>query len=271
MIAPPSRRPAIHALIGLAWAWLVLTAAPSVAQAPASVSPAGCPSIVSEVLDGLIEVDSGFRGARVTVYGAVQSTAGRRQRVGDVVVTLRGPDQPIKVRRKRQSFGAWAPTDQVAFAAAPAYFAVAASRPLNEITSPTMIWTQALDPAPLARLAGPTPSGTDPGAWRSALLRLKRAEGLYVNQPLIVSSQSLFRATFDLPANAPIGRYEASVYLFCGGAMLVAQRGAVAVERTGVERTVHNFATEQPMLHGLLAVVIAVVAGLTSALVYRRI
>lgn len=231
----------------------------------------GCPSIVSEVLNGQIEVDSGFRGDRVTVYGAIQNSTLRRPRVGNVVITLRGPDQVIDVRRKQQAFGIWSPTLAAQFAAAPSYFAVAAARPLAEITTPALIWTQALDPAPLARLAGPTPAGTDPGAWRAALLRLKRNEGLYVSQDLTVSSGgALFRATFDLPSNAPIGRYEASVYLFCGGAMLTAQRGAVTVSRTGIERTVHSFAINQPMLHGVLAVALAVLAGLASALIYRR-
>jgi uncharacterized protein (TIGR02186 family) len=238
--------------------------------APPPVRPDGCPSIVSEVLDGVIEVDSGFRGARVIVYGAIQNTTMRRQRVGDVVVTLRGPDQPIEVRRKEQAFGFWTQGAKVEFSAAPAYFAVASTRLLQEVASPAMIWTQALDPAPLARLAGPTPPGTDPGAWRNALLRLKRADGLYVTQSLSLVSQSLFRATFDLPANAPIGEYVASVYLFCGGQMLNLQSGAVAVERTGVERTVHSFAREQPILHGLAAVAMAVLAGLASALIYRR-
>lgn len=237
---------------------------------PPAVRPDGCPSIVSEVLDGVIEVDSGFRGARVIVYGAIQNTTMRRQRVGDVVVTLRGPDHPVDVHRKELAFGFWTQGTEVSFAAAPAYFAVASTRPLQDIASPAMIWTQALDPAPLARLAGPTPAGTDPGAWRSALLRLKRADGLYVTQTLSLASQALFRATFELPANAPIGEYVASVYLFCGGQMLNLQRGSVVVERTGVERTVHSFAREQPILHGLVTVVIAVLAGLASALVYRR-
>ena len=69
----------------------------------------GCPNIVSEVMDGVIEVDSGFRGARVIVYGAIQNSTLRRQKVSDVVITLRGPNQPIDVRRKELHFGFWAP------------------------------------------------------------------------------------------------------------------------------------------------------------------
>lgn len=256
---------------------LLLSAAGAMAQTttpavPARPVPPGCPSIVSEVLDGVIEVDAGFRGARVTVYGAVQSAMARRARPmpGDVVITLRGPDQPIKVHRKRPAAGLLTPNQTANFSAAPSYFAVASSRPLGQITTPTTIWTENLDPAPLARLAGPTPRDTDPGAFRSALVRLKRAEGLYVTQALKISAQSLFRATFDLPANAPVGRYEASVYLFCGRQMLQAQRGAVTVERTGVERTVHTFAHEHPIVHGLVAVAMALGAGLLSALIYRR-
>lgn len=257
----------IGAVAASLMAW-VLCAGAALAQ-PAGT--AGCPSIVSEVMDGVIEVDAGFRGARVTVYGAIQNSTMRRQRVGDVVVTLRGPDQPIDVKRKRPYFVFWAPAQRAQFASAPSYFAVASSRALSEITTPATIWAQNLDPAPLAILAGPTPRDTDPGAFRSALVRLKRGEGLYVNQPLSMPAPSLFRATFDLPANAPVGRYEASVYLFCGGLMLQAQRGAVAVERTGIERTVHSFAHERPILHGLAAVAMALLAGWLSALVYRRL
>jgi uncharacterized protein (TIGR02186 family) len=258
------------ALFGLAG----LAAAPALAKAPSpqpqTQRTTGCPTIVSEVLDGVIEVDASFRGARVTVYGAIQNSTMRRARVGDVVVTLRGPDQRVEVHRKRQVFGVWMPIQTAVFAAAPSYFAVAASKPLSEITTPAAIWSENLDPAPLARLAGPTPADTDPGAFRNALVRLKRGEGLYVSQSLNMSAQALFRASFELPAHAPVGRYEASVFLFCGQQMLQAQRGAVMVERTGMERAVYSFAHEQPILHGLIAVAMALAAGAASALLYRR-
>jgi uncharacterized protein (TIGR02186 family) len=80
----------------------------------------------------------------------------------------------------------------------------------------------------------------------------------------------LFRAVVRLPANAPIAEYQADTYLFRDGRLISRQRIPITVSRIGVEATIHTLATKVPWLYGIVAVLLALLAGWGSALVFRR-
>ncbi len=82
--------------------------------------------------------------------------------------------------------------------------------------------------------------------------------------------RSLFRATVDLPVNVPIGRYTAAVYLFRDGTLVSKNESTLEVNKVGFERLIYLLAFRHPFLYGLLAVVMAVLAGLIGWVVFRR-
>ena len=82
--------------------------------------------LLVDLLPQKIEVDSGFTGSTVILYGV-------KTLPGDIIVTLRGPEAPVVVRRKRQVAGIWINRDAVAFRDVPQFYALAASRPIEEI------------------------------------------------------------------------------------------------------------------------------------------
>ncbi len=104
------------------------------------------------------------------------------------------------------------------------------------------------------------------------MIRLKEQQQLFQEHDDGVTfiGRSLFRASVDLPVNVPIGRYTADVYLFRDG-----QAGEQEPEHAGSEqgrlRARDLSARFQPsLLYGLLAVLIAVLAGLAGWAVFRR-
>ncbi len=175
------------------------------------------------VAEEQITVSSTYGGSFITVFGVNPDRRGR----GDIVVVLRGPNEPATVLRKRRVFGLWVNGDPVRFSEAPAFFAVLSNRPLRDIASPESIWRYQLDPAASAQLASAVPAGGDPSAYRAALVRLRREQGLYqwyarerqdgVRGGLTAYQGGLFRAVVRLPANAPIAQYHADTYLFRDG------------------------------------------------------
>jgi hypothetical protein len=48
-------------------------------------------------------------------------------------VVLRGPTRPIIVREKQKVAGIWVNADSIDFRSAPAYYAIASSRPIDKI------------------------------------------------------------------------------------------------------------------------------------------
>lgn len=242
-----------------------LSATPAHAQQPGD-SASDLPAAVAEER---ISVSSAYRGSVIDVWGVNPDRRGR----GDVVVVVRGPDEPATVMRKSRAFGLWVNGDQVRFSQAPSFFAALSNRPLREIASPNAIWSLELDPAASARLDSAVPAGGDPSEYRAALVRLRSAQGLYLDNGrtgVTMYAGGLFRARVQLPANAPIADYHADTYLFRDGRLISSQRIPIHVARVGVERRIHDLATNNSIIYGLLCVMMALAGGWLAAFVFRR-
>jgi uncharacterized protein (TIGR02186 family) len=243
-----------------------------VTQAPLDLGS----DLPSAVADEHITVSSDYRGSFITVFGVNPDRRGR----GDIVVVLRGPGQPANVMRKHRVFALWINGAPVRFSEAPSFFAVLSNRPLRQIASPQSIWRYGLDPAASAHLESAVPLGDDPSAYRAALVRLRRAQDLYQEYSgrpspearggLTMFAGGLFRAVVRLPANAPIAQYYADTYLFRDGRLISSQHIPIDVSRIGVERSVHNLATDFSIIYGLLTVLLALGAGWVAAYFFRR-
>ncbi|ANP47156.1 TIGR02186 family protein [Candidatus Viadribacter manganicus] len=250
------------------------------AGAPASAQQQPGSDVADDLPAGVAEeqitVSSTYGGSFITVFGVNPDRRGR----GDIVVVLRGPNEPATVLQKRRAFGLWVNGDPVRFSEAPAFFAVLSNRPLRDIASPESIWRYQLDPAASAQLASAVPAGGDPSAYRAALVRLRYEQGLYqwysrrpqegVRGGLTAYQGGLFRAVVRLPANAPIAQYHADTYLFRDGRLISRQRIPIVISRVGVERTIHDLATNVSWLYGIVTVLLALLAGWGAAVVFRR-
>jgi hypothetical protein len=68
----------------------------------------------------------------------------------------------------------------------------------------------------------------------------------------------------------PIGRYTADVYLFRDGELISKNQSTLDVNKAGIERVIYQLAFIHPFLYGLLAVLVAVLAGLAGWFAFRR-
>ena len=83
-----------------------------------------------EVSQSRIEVRQGFTGANLLLYGAVIDPEGADGATEyDIVVVLKGPTEPIRLREKERIAGIWMNASSSDFRSAPSFFAVASSRP----------------------------------------------------------------------------------------------------------------------------------------------
>jgi uncharacterized protein (TIGR02186 family) len=83
-------------------------------------------------------------------------------------------------------------------------------------------------------------------------------------------SPTLFRARVPVPASVPRGQYNAEVYLFRDGTVISAQSTPLFIDQTGLERRLYNFAHTSPLSYGLSTVLMAVLLGWVSSLIFRR-
>ena len=83
-------------------------------------------------------------------------------------------------------------------------------------------------------------------------------------------SGTLFRAHVPVPASVTRGLYNVEVYLFRKGEVESAQSTPLFIDQTGLERRLFNFAHTNPLGYGLAAVLMALLMGWLSSLVFRR-
>lgn len=239
-------------------------------------------TVEADVSTRSVEVTTGFTGHEILVFGAIDNSQEpeileEEENFYDVVVVVEGTPAPVVVRRKSDVAGVWINTSSVIFASVPSYYAIASTRPVEEIAGPQVLQRHAigfahikLTPAPGYRWSF---NDYELAAFRAAVIRLKQQEGLYVvkaKDGVQFTGRSLFRSTISLPANVPVGPLVARTYLFRDGEVVSAHIARVTLERAGVERLLHNFAFRYPLSYGIFAVIIAATLGLAASAFFRR-
>lgn len=223
--------------------------------------------LVVDLSDHLVAITTGFAGAEVLAFGAVD-------RPGDVVVAIRGPEQPTTMYRKSRIAGIWVNTASMTFEAAPSFFAIASSRPLEEIAGESVLRLNQLGLEYLRGLELPRVKGSENvrRAWKAALIRNKQREGLYPTEPGRIGFQGnrLFRTRISFPANVPTGAYSVETYQLIDGRVVSAQTTPLIVSKVGLEAEVFDFAHQHAGWYGVIAIFVALVAGWLAHVAFRR-
>jgi uncharacterized protein (TIGR02186 family) len=251
---------------------------------PIAAPPPGSAVVSAALTETNVRVNSDFRGDQIVLYGAVFDP---QSRPSDVVVIVRGPEQPVRIARKSRVAGVWINSRPVVFQGAPGFYIAASTRPLDDIARFGVL--RRLE-AGVDHLAINAPAeqrtetrygvrdvvvsrlGADYLDWRRAVVRLKTAEHLYdVNEHGVrFVDRGLFRAEIPLPAEAPIGRYDVRILLFQNGQPVAEKDRILTVEKVGVERGLYLWAHQRPWSYGLAAMAFALGAGWAASTVFRR-
>ena len=222
--------------------------------------------LVADLSDHLIAITTGFTGAQVLLFGATDEP-------GDIVALVRGPTGRAVVRRKDRIFGIWVNSGSLDFAEVPNFYAVASSRPLDQLLTPETAQRYGIGLDNLSiRPASDTPNPAA-GDMLQALTRIKISEGLFRPEAGKVAflGARLFRADFRFPANVPTGSYLVEVLLIRDGQIAGAQTTPLVVSKIGVGADIFEFAHRHAAAYGIIAIVIALMAGWAAHFAFRRV
>lgn len=223
-----------------------------------------------------IAITSNFTGADLALFGVIERDAGTiaRNTGYDVVVTVRGPRGSVVVREKGAFGPLWLNLDNRRYIAIPSFIATLTNRPIEEIAGDLMRGKLNLGIDALVPPQGRRTEIFDPDEpqFRQALMRLRRQEGLFVEDPRGVTmlGPNMFRAAIRIPGIAPLGRYDVEAALLSDGVPLA--RGAVAftVIKGGFEQRLATASRERGLVYGLLTAVMAVALGWLATVIFRR-
>ena len=225
-----------------------------------------------------VAVTSSFNGTEIVIFGAVDNSQQPSAESGyyDVMIVVEGVPGRIVVRRKNNVAGLWLNTSSATFDVVPSYYAVASTRPIDEIAPEEfrashgvgfqhLRFTPAFGQSAGALDRGPqgVPRGDRPPQAEAGPLRRRTS----ISVAFI--GRSLFRATIELPANVTVGPFDTRVYLFREEKLLSQYSVRLNLSARGWSGTCTRFAFGFPTLYGFMTVAIAIAAGLLASTVFR--
>ena len=242
-----------------------------------SVGPAAAERLVVSLSNHRVAVTSNFVGEELVLFGTVEpdQATGQLHPPYDLVVTVTGPQQTLRTRRKQRVLGIWVNVDSREFVSVPSYLAVLGNRPVAEIADQeTLRKLQiGLNYFLLPQRIGPDVADTvtdDP--FRRAFVRLQRQQGLYRESSTAVTflTPTVFRTAIAMPAAVPTGNYGIEVELFSQGKLVARTNSALEVIKAGFEQYVADAARDYGLLYGMATALMALLIGWFASVVFRR-
>ncbi len=224
--------------------------------------------VVLDLSQDSVAISTNFDGSEILIYGAVkrEDAIPLDTQLG-VIVTVEGPFVPLTVYRKARVLGVWANTDAVEVDSAPSFYAVATSAPFDTVLSHVEDLRHHVSIPRAIRSVGAPDAVENAQVFTDAVIRIRGSGGQYQLREGAVSvrEQTLFSTRVQMPANLTEGTYQTRIFLTREGRVVGQMAREIEVRKIGLGRWLYNLSQGQPLLYGLLAVVIALVAGWTAS------
>lgn len=232
----------------------------------AGSGPASASEITVDLSEPIVKITTGFSGTDLLVFGVVPGE-------GDVVIVVRGPIRDEVVRKKERVMGVWVNRRQVVLENVPSLYMMASNRDLNDFLPGTIAYTHQIGVENIRM--SPTKAYADEKDWetfRYALLRNKEKQNLYKWKPgnLVFLGNRLFRTKIHFPANVTVGTFGIDTYLIKKGEMVAFHTTLLNVRKFGLEAGIFNFAHRHSFAYGVLAILVAGLAGWAANAAFRK-
>ena len=133
----------------------------------------------AEVSTDLVQINTGFDGMDLLLFGTTNGA-------NDIIIVIKGPLETNIIRKKTRVAGIWVNTEKVIMENIPTFYALASTRPLNQITTQYILKKYEIGANNLPNILIKTNANTidTSDEYRNALVRLKNGLGLYINNPI---------------------------------------------------------------------------------------
>jgi len=237
------------------------------------VLPVHAEEVVLGLSSDKVAITATFEGSDILIFGAVKREAPIAEAPLDVIITVAGPSLPVTVRRKDRRLGIWVNTEMVELDAAPSFYAVATTGPLDKVLSNTEDLRHRVSIGRAIRSVGAATMAEDAQRFSDALIRIRRDKNAYQMREgdVAFDEQTLFRTSISLPANLTEGIYQTRIFLTREGRVVSQLNTSIDVRKVGLERWLFSLSREQPILYGLMSLAIAIAAGWMASAAFQAL
>lgn len=237
-----------------------------------------------ELVTGLshetIYITPDFTGSELLVFGTInnlQDLTGPHNNDltkadYDIVIVIEGPSETGIVRMKDRAAGIWINRDSVGFNKIPSSYLMMTSKIADEksLNRTLRALSIGLENKSFG-LSKINTFTTHPQDFRNAVVRLKTEDGLYWHGGGVsILGDNLFRARFKIPALIPVGKHKVMSHLFVDNKLISKSIHIVEITKTGFEQLMFGFSRDFGYLYGIMCVVLAIMTGWLSGVIFRR-
>ena len=224
--------------------------------------------IVADLSQENVKISTDFQGAKILLFGAYDGKKG-----DDIIVIVTGPKGLVTVQKKEKILGVWVNTRKVNYINTPKYLSISSNRRIDDILNKK---TQKISEIGLNNLKIRIQPGIKvekEGNWRQALTRNMLKSNLWsINEnSVILNKDSLFRSYLELPSNVITGQFEVKILHYRNSKLVSQQINSINVSKSGISAEIYDIAQNYSTLYGIFAVLLAVLVGWGSNLIFRKV
>ncbi len=225
------------------------------------------PQTTFSVHPGQIRIGADFNGDTVTVTGRIPADA-------TAMIRITGQPETCKLKEKGRVLGIlWMNLGSVEIRKVPSVFLTYLPEGPHDPWLADKLQTLGLQG--LRRQAEILPADKQQDSVFEEFLKLKRKGGLYsaVDQAIVLGpadgSTRSVSASLALPAALPAGHFVVELISLRKDAEPIAANQQITVSEVGMPAWISNLAFKHGTLYGVLSVLVAVIAGLMTGIVFK--
>ncbi len=225
-------------------------------------------ALTCKVTPGKIPISLGYHGTKVTINGEGLNTE-------DVIIQIYSPPSEEHLKYKGKAGGIfWMKLGTMVFENVPKVYLVYSTKDTHELLSPETCEELSIGFDSLKKKAviKSKLKNLDRDKWLKEFMKFKKVEHLYLEQSGIVTvdpATHTYRVEIDWPFEAPPGEYIVEVFAIKDGKVMDKAQAKIRDERVGIEELLSHMAFEKPAVYGIIAIVVAIIAGFGVGMVFK--
>jgi uncharacterized protein (TIGR02186 family) len=238
-----------------------------------AATPVAAERLYSTVSNSTVQITSSFDGATLSLFGTIEPDVPGTALSGpyNIIAVITGPQQDRVTRYKTNEWGIWRNTEEVLFKHFPSFYAVISSGRLETIATEAFLSENAVRAEDQARLA----AGTDTlkaGRFGAALVRLMEEDAHFTlrEDGVRFLSDTAYAVNVTLPSDVANGPFIVHTMVLKDRQLVAERSDGFTVRKSGIENFVFVASRQQPLLYGIVCVLLALATGWLAGVVFKR-
>ena len=229
-------------------------------------------SIVADLSNDSININTGFNGAELFLFGTYDGQEG-----DDLFIFIEGPKTEATIYKKDYISGIWINKESVTFKNVPSFHYSIFSKSKVSSKSLNYLALNNLGSSNLKLISKNPQKYKNLDDWINSFdSRMKKNEMWITKkgtgkEKIEIKDNKLFRAPVILPATVLPGNYNVKILHLRNGEKISEENTQIFVKKTGMGSKIYSFAHDYSTFYGIFAIVLAVFAGYLAAVGFRKV